>query len=227
MVEWVVRYGEALVAGAFLTVQLVSLAAVLGSVIGLGVGTFRGGRSVFLQRFTAGYIFFFRGTPLLVQLFLIYYGLAQWQWLHGTIAWRGFLDSPFWCAVLALGLNAGAYLGAALRGAINHVPKGDIEAAKSLGMARAVRFRRIVLAQALPRLLPQLGNEMIILVKASALASTVTLMELTGVTRTLVAKTYQPLPFYLGAAVLYLVVCGLLSAAFRAAERRIPVYPYA
>jgi ABC-type arginine/histidine transport system permease subunit len=94
-------------------------------------------------------------------------------------------------------------------------------------MARAVRFRRIVLAQALPRLLPQLGNEMIILVKASALASTVTLMELTGVTRTLVAKTYQPLPFYLGAAVLYLVLCGLLSAAFRAAERRIPVYPYA
>ncbi len=163
------------------------------------------------------YVWMFRGTPALVQLFVIYYGLAQFEWLRETAAWT-LLREPFWCCILAFSLNSGAYTAEILRGAVNGVPAEQSEAARALGLRPVQNFRLIVWPQALRLALPPYSNEVVGMMKTTALASTVTLAEVTGIAETIAAETFAPYEVYLSAAVIYLIVAFLLERLLRVAE---------
>lgn len=151
------------------------------------------------------YVWMFRGTPALVQLFVIYYGLAQFEWLRETPAWI-LLREPFWCCVIAFSLNSGAYTAEIFRGAIKGVPDEQREAARALGLRPAQIFRLVVWPQALRLALPPYSNEVIGMLKATALASTVTLAEVTGIAETIAAQTFAPYEVFLSAALIYLAL---------------------
>ena len=165
-----------------------------------------------------GYIFFFRGTPLLIQLFLVYYGLGQFEVVRESVLWP-YLRDPFWCAVLTMTLHTAAYIAEILRGAIQAIPPGEIEAARALGMSRGKTLLHIVLPRAARIGLPAYSNEVILMLKASSLASTVTLLELTGMTRTIIARNYQTVDMFLIAGVIYLVMSFVLIQGFKLLER--------
>ncbi len=160
-----------------------------------------------------------RGTPLLVQLFLLYYGLAQFEAVRESIAWP-LLSSAWFCAVLALAVNTCAYTTEIFAGAIRATSAGEVEAARSLGMGRLQLMRRIVLPSALRRSLPAYGNEVILMLHATSLASVVTLLDLTGAARELNSRHYLPFEAFLTAAAFYLVLSLALVALFQRAERR-------
>lgn len=206
-----------LLGGAVLTLELVALAALVGFALALIVALARLSRNPFLWMPAYGFIFFFRGTPLLVQIFLIYYGLSQFPEVRTSAFWP-MLREPFWCALIAFSLNTSAYTAEIMRGAIQAVPRGQIEAAMATGMSRLTRLRRIVLPQALRIGLPAYSNEVILLVKASSLASTVTLMDLTGTARTIASVNYMPVELLTTAALIYLTINFLLTRAFKGIE---------
>jgi arginine/ornithine transport system permease protein len=160
-----------------------------------------------------------RGTPLLVQIFLLYYGLAQFEVVRESVLWP-LLRSAGFCAVAAFVLNTGAYTTEILHGAMRAVPAGEIEAAKSLGMSRWTTFRRIVLPSAFRRSLPAYGNEVVLMLHATSLASVVTLYDLTGAAREVNSRYYLPFEAFITAGVCYLLLTFVLVAMFRAAERR-------
>lgn len=164
------------------------------------------------------YIFFFRGTPLLVQLFLVYYGLAQFDAVRQGPLWP-YLRDPYWCAIITMTMHTAAYIAEILRGAIQAVPPGEIEAARALGMSRAQAMLYIILPRAARIGLPAYSNEVILMLKASALASTVTLLELTGMARTIIARTYLPVEIFFAAGLFYLAIAFVLVRAFRLLER--------
>ena len=165
------------------------------------------------------YVTFFRGTPALVQLFVIYYGLAQFDALRASPLWI-LLRDPFWCCVIAFSMNSGAYVAEIMRGALSGVPAGLKEAGRALGLRDRVIFRTITVPLALRLFLPPYGNEMVSMLKTTALASTVTLLDLTGVARTVVAQTYAPYEIFIAAAIIYLVMAWLIGLGVAYAERR-------
>ena len=176
----------------------------------------RGGR--LLREVARAYVWMFRGTPALVQLFVIYYGLAQFAWLRETPVWV-LLREPFWCCVIAFSLNSGAYTAEILRGAISGIPAGQIEAARSLSLRPVTTFFRVVWPQALRLALPPYGNEVIGMLKTTALASTVTMAEITGVAETIVAETFAPYEVFLSAALIYLILVWIFERVLAVAER--------
>lgn len=202
-----------LLGGAVLTLELVALAALAGFVLALVVALARLSRNPLLWVPAYGFVFFFRGTPLLVQVFLIYYGLSQFPEVRASALWP-ILREPYWCALIAFSLNTSAYTAEIMRGAIQAVPRGQIEAAMATGMSRLTRLRRVVLPQALRIGLPAYSNEVILLVKASSLASTITLMDLTGTARTMASVNYMPVELLTMAALIYLTINFLLTRAF-------------
>lgn len=206
-----------LLGGALLTLELVALAALAGFALALVVALARLSRSPLLWLPAYGFIFFFRGTPLLVQIFLIYYGLSQFSEIRASALWP-ILREPYWCALIAFSLNTSAYTAEIMRGAIQAVPRGQIEQAMATGMSRLVRLRRVVLPQAMRIGLPAYSNEVILLVKASSLASTVTLMDLTGTARTIASVNYMPVELLATAALIYLTINFLLTRAFKVIE---------
>ena len=165
------------------------------------------------------YVYLFRGTPLLVQTFLIYYGLAQFEWMRESWAWT-FLREPWWCAVIAFSLNSGAYMTEIVRGAVETTPKGEIEAARALGLSPRQVDALVLLPSALRRALPQFGNEAVFMLHGSAVASVITLQDILGAGRTLNAKFYLAYEGFVTAAILYMALTFLLVLAFRALERR-------
>lgn len=198
---------------------LVSLSAIaLGLVLGWAICLGLTGRRAWLRRGCAVYVSFFRGTPLLVQLFLVYYGLAQFDAVREGPLWP-YLRSPYWCAVLTMTMHTAAYIAEILRGAIQAVPPGEIEAARALGMSRAKTMFYIVLPRAARIGLPAYSNEVILMLKASALASTVTLLELTGMARTIIARTYLPVEIFFAAGMFYLLIAFILVRGFKLLER--------
>jgi polar amino acid transport system permease protein len=199
----VVRSLPDLLRGAWLTLELVGLSLVVGFVLAVGLALLRVSRRPWLWIPAYAYIFFFRGTPLLVQLYLVYYGLGQVAWVQASALWV-VLKEPYACALIAFSLNTAAYTAEILRGAIQAVPVGDVEAARAFGLSRGLLFRRIVFPKAFRLALPAYGNEIILMIKGSALASTITLLDLTGVARTIIARTFAPIELFLAAAVLYL-----------------------
>ena len=209
-----------LLEGVVLTIELVVLALAVGMMFALPTALMRVSRNWALRGPAYAYIFFFRGTPLLVQIFLIYYGLGQFEAVRESILWP-ILREPFWCAIIAFALNTGAYTAEILRGAIEAVPAGQIEAARAFGMSPSVCTRRIVLPQAWRIAMPAYGNEVILMLKGSALASTITLLDLTGMARTIIARTYMPVEIFLAAGVIYLLLTFVFTNAFRLLERRL------
>lgn len=172
--------------------------------------------------FAAGYVFAFRGSPLLVQLFLIYYGLSQFPELRRSALWP-FLRQPYWCATLALALNTAAYASEIMRGGLDAVPPGAVEAGRALGLRRLQLLRTVTLPLATRLALPAYGNEVVIMVKATALASIVTLMEVTGIAASIVADTFRPFEVFTCAGAIYLAVNAAIAAATAAAERALRV----
>lgn len=206
-----------LLAGAGLTVELVAIALGIGFVIAVPVALARVSGRYWLNAPAYAYVFFFRGTPLLVQIFLVYYGLSQFEGIRQGPLWP-ILREPYWCAIIAFSLNTAAYTAEIIRGGIQGVPHGEIEAARALGMSRLLVLRRIILPRALRLALPAYGNEIILLLKASALASTITLLDLTGVARTIIARTYMPIELFAMAGAIYLAITFLITRAIKLLE---------
>ncbi len=206
--------------GMFLTVQLTLASIILGGLVALPLSLLRASSTVCLSYPVLAYTFVFRGTPLLVQLFLVYYGASQIDWIRSSAAWI-VLREPFWCALIAFSLNHAAYATEILRGGIKAVPFGDVEASKALGMSYALRTRRVILPAAIRLALPSYANEVVLMLKASSLASTITLMELTGSARKIVAQTFSPYEVFISAAIVYLAITLVISHVFARIERHL------
>lgn len=202
MLDWdiIIHYFPFLVKGAVLTLQISLLSLVLGLIFGLTAALCKLSDNILLRWPAAFYVWLIRSTPLLVQLFIIYFGFPE----------MGIDLGPYMSGVLGLALNVGAYNAETIRGGIISVPAGQSEAARSLGMSSALCMKRIILPQALRIIIPPLGNNFIILIKDTSLVSTITLVELTLTAQRLIGSTYKPFEMYIMAAVLYAI---LTSAA--------------
>jgi len=203
--------------GLLVTLGLTLASLLCGMVVALPLALLRVSRRKILWMPAYAYITFFRGTPLLVQIFLLYYGMGQFGWVKETVLWAVIRDAAP-CAILAFSLNTAAYTGEILRGAIQAIPRGEIEAAHALGMSRLLTFRLIQLPRAFRLALPAYGNEVILMIKSSSLASTITLLDLTGTARTIVARTYAPYEIFLVAAGFYLLLTFVTSRLIVFAE---------
>lgn len=214
----IVQYLPRLLDGAVLTLQLVAISVLLGLILALPMGIARASQNLYLRALPYAYIFFFRGTPLLVQLFLVYYGMAQFEVVRKSALWP-YLRDPYWCAIITMTLHTAAYIAEIIRGAIQAVPPGEVEAARALGMSRTQTLLHVTLPRAIRIGLPAYSNEVILMLKASALASTITLVELTGAARTVIARTYLPVEFFFAAGVIYLIIAFVLVQGFKLLER--------
>lgn len=209
--------------GALLTVQLTVASVVLGFIIALPLSLIRASGATGLSCAVLLYTFAFRGTPLLVQIFLIYYGASQIEWIRRSFVWP-VLREPWCCALIAFSLNHAAYTTEILRGGIRAVPRGEIEAAKALGMSYTLRTRRITLPVAFRLSLPAYANEVVLMLKASSLASTITMMELTGTARKIVAQTFSPYEVFISAALIYLGITFVIAHLFGRLERKVTAH---
>lgn len=209
-----------LLGGVPLLIQLTVISVPVGAGLAVLLALMRLSGNPALDHPARAYVFVFRGTPLLVQIFLIYYGLGQFPEIRQSIAWP-FLRQPYWCAILALTLNTAAYATEIIRGGILSVPFGQIEAARACGMSRSLIFRRIILPQGLRTALPAYGNEIILMTRATALASVITLMEVTGIASKLVSETFRAIEVFVCAGAIYLIINFLISRAIAWAERRL------
>src|SRR5471032_823400 len=203
---------EALATGAATTIEVTACSLGLGCVLGLlvGIGRLKPQRRVIFGICTA-YLTFIRGTPLLVQLFLLFFGLPQF----------GILLPAFLCGVLGLGIYSGAYISEIVRGSIQSVDRGQMEAARSLGMPYRMAMRKVILPQAFVRMIPPLGNEFIALIKNSALVSLLTIPDLMHEGQKIIAVSYRSLEVYLAVAAVYLVLTGSTSWLLRRIEHRL------
>jgi polar amino acid transport system permease protein len=177
----------------------------------------------FLSAPAAVYIYVFRGTPILVQIFVIYYGLPQFELIRESIFWP-ILREPFGCCVVALSLNSGAYVSEILRGGVLGVEKGVLEAASAVGLSKRQRFIYITTPIAVRLAIPAYSNDTISMLKATALASTVTLLEVTGVARTIVAETFAPYEIFIAAAIIYVTLASMFQKGFGLFEKRMSRY---
>lgn len=218
----IVKWLPKLLEGAYLTLELVAIAVLVGLLIAIPLGMARASRHWYVRALPFSYIFFFRGTPLLLQLFLVYYGLAQFDAVRQGPLWP-YLRDPYWCALLAMTMHTAAYIAEIIRGAIQAVPPGEVEAARSLGMSRGQTMWHIILPRAARIGLPAYSNEVILMLKASSLASTITLLELTGMARTIIARTYLPVEIFFAAGLFYLGMTFILVQVFRWLERKLRV----
>jgi octopine/nopaline transport system permease protein len=214
----------AILSGLPLTLTLTLLALGVGMVGAIVIALMRMSGVFLLSTIAYLYVFVFRGTPLLVQLYLIFYGLPQTDFVRESpILWPIFRD-PFFCAVLALAMNTAAYTSEIIRGGIAAVPKGEVEAARAVGMSRLMILRRIVAPITIRQALPAYGNEIVLMVKASALAATVTMMEMTGIARRLMAQTYVIFEVFIIAGAIYLFINFVLTELVRFIEYRMTAY---
>ena len=198
-----------LLSAAVITLKLLSASLIIGLCIGFLFAVLRLNKNPFINKFAYGYSYLFRGTPLLVQIFIIYYGLGQIEWLRSTFLWV-ILKEPYWCAIIAFALNTGAYTSEILRSAFQTIKPGIIEAGKSLGISSKIILYKIQIPVAIRQSLPAYGNEIILMMKGTSLASTVTLMDITGVAKHIVSTTYKPLEVFLLAGGIYLFMTFII-----------------
>lgn len=217
--DLVLQHWTLFAAGVWMTVQLTALALFLGFAIALPAGLARAREVPVVARLAGAYVYLFRGTPLLVQTFLIYYGLSQFGWVRSSWAWT-FLREPWWCALIAFSLNSGAYMTEIVKGAVETTPRGQVEAAQALGLSPWQVSGLVVLPSALRRALPQFGNEAVFMLHGSVVASVITLQDILGAGRTLNAKFYLAYEGLLTAAALYMALTLVIVVAFRGLERR-------
>ena len=208
-----------LIEGVPLTLGLAALSLTIGFALAVLVAAATASALRPLRWLAQAHVEVFRGTPLLVQIFLIYYGLGQIATLRESVLWP-ILREPWWCAVLALALNTSAYTAEIIRGAVQAVPPGEVEAARACGMSGFLLRRRIIWPIAIRHGLPIYGSQVILMVKATALASIITLTEVTGIAHKLIATTYRVMEIFVVSGAVYLAMTFALSLAISAIERR-------
>ncbi|WP_375458579.1 ABC transporter permease [uncultured Enterovirga sp.] len=212
-----------LLGGLPLTLQLFALSVVSGGLLAVLLVWMRQSGPLPFRWLYNAFVFVFRGTPLLIQLFLIYYGLSQFPDVRSSLLWP-FLRDPFWCSVLALALNTAAYSSEIFRGALLAVPRGQVEAARACGMSELQVFRSVVFPVSLRLTLPPYASEVILMTKATALASIVTLNEVMFLAQKLSVLTYRAIEVLLCAGVIYLVLNIIIARAFSWLEHRLSPY---
>ena len=208
-----------LLSAAVITLKLLSVSLIIGLFIGLFFAILRLNKNTFINKFAYGYSYVFRGTPLLVQIFIIYFGLGQIEYLRSTILWV-ILKEPYWCAIIAFALNTGAYTSEILRSAFQTIKPGIIEAGKSLGISNKVIFYKIQIPIAIRQSLPAYGNEIILMMKGTSLASTVTIMDLTGVAKYIISTTFKPIEVFIVAGGIYLFMTFIIHNAIKYLEKK-------
>ena len=208
-----------LINATFVTLKLLSASLLIGIFLGLFFAILRINKNVFVNQFAYGYSYIFRGTPLLVQIFIIYFGLGNIEWLRTTFLWS-ILKEPYWCAIIAFALNTGAYTSEIFRSAFQTIKPGVIEAGKSLGISNSMIFYKIQIPIAIRQSLPAYGNEIILMLKGTSLASTVTLMDLTGVAKYIISTTFKPIEVFIVAGSIYLFMTFLIHNFIKFLERR-------
>lgn len=216
------KYADRFLDGTLVSLKLVVLSSLIGLLLAFALAMARTSKQRRYWIPAYSYIYFFRGTPLLIQLFILYYGLGQFEWIRQSIFWVVLGDAE-WCGLLGLCLNTSAYTAEILRGGIRAVPKGEIEAARSMGMSSWLLNLRIVLPRAIRIAWPAYGNEVILLLKGSALVSTISVWDIMGETRSIFSRTYA-LEIFVYAAVIYFVLTFVLTRLFRIIENRINRY---
>ena len=211
-----------IVEGIPLTLQVVSISTILGIFLAVAVALMRisGNRLMSLPAYY--FVYLIRGTPLLLQLYFVYYGLSQFEAIRESILWP-ILKEPYWCGIITLTISTGAYSSEIIRGGILSVSKNYIEASGALGLSQIKTFMLITLPMTVRQALPAYGNELILMVKASSLISIVTLMEITGIARTIISKTYAPVEIFLVAGSIYLVINFIIVMFVNLAERRLGI----
>ncbi len=202
-----------------ITLKLLSVSLILGLFIGLGFAILRMNNNKLINKFAYGYSYIFRGTPLLVQIFIIYFGLGQIEYLRTTFLWV-VLKEPYWCAIIAFSLNTGAYTSEILRSAFQTIKPGYLEAGRSLGIPSKIIFTKIQIPIAIKQSLPAYGNEIILMLKGTSLASTVTLMDLTGVAKYIISTTFKPVEVFIVAGGIYLFMTFIIHNVIKYLEKK-------
>ena len=208
-----------LLSAAVITLKLLSLSLFFGLFIGLFFAILRLNKNPIINKFAYGYSYVFRGTPLLVQIFIIYFGLGQIEYFRSTFLWVIFKE-PYWCAIIAFALNTGAYTSEILRSAFETIKPGIIEAGKSLGIPSKIIFYKIQIPVAIRQSLPAYGNEIILMMKGTSLASTVTLMDITGVAKYIISTTFKPIEVFIVAGGIYLFMTFLIHNLIKYLEKK-------
>jgi len=201
------------------TILLLAISLPIGFILSLIFALGRVSKITFLAKIIAGYIFVIRGTPLLVQIYLIYFGLGSIKAIRDSFMWY-LLKEPFWCGVIALTVNTVAYGSEIFRGGIQSIEKGQIESGKALGFGKFMMMRKIIFPIAIRKVLPSYGNELILMVKATSLVSLTTYMEMTGIARRIMAKTFAPVEAFIAAGILYLFLNFLMVQFIRYLESK-------
>ena len=208
-----------LLSAAAITLKLLSVSLIIGLFIGLLFAILRLNKNIFINKFAYSYSYLFRGTPLLVQIFIIYFGLGQIEYLRTTFLWN-ILKEPYWCAIIAFALNTGAYTSEILRSAFQTIKPGFIEAGKSLGIPSKIIFYKIQIPIAIRQSLPAYGNEIILMMKGTSLASTVTIMDLTGVAKYIISTTFKPIEVFIVAGGIYLFMTFAIHNVIKFLEKK-------
>ncbi len=201
--------------GLYTTVWMVALSLVIGLALAVPMGVARNSKVRIISLPAWAFIYFFRGTPLLIQLYLVYYGLSQLMTIQGTL-WA----NAWFCALVTFVLNTSAYTAEIIRGAINSIPKGEVEAAVAYGMSPMKAFRRIIFPSAMRRALPAYSNEVIFMLHGSAVAGIVTIVDLTGAARIVNSRYYAPFESFLIAGAFYMMLTFIILWGFRTLEKR-------
>lgn len=217
--DFVVNIAPAFGPGLVMTLELLILSTAMSFVGAVLLGVARVSANPLVAYPAFVYSAFFRGTPLIVQIFLIYYGVSQFHAVRHSFLWPVLRES-FPCALIALTLNMVAYLGEVVRGGIQAVPKGEREAALAVGMGPVLMYRRIILPRALRLMLPAMCNEVLIQLKSTSLASTITLLDITGVGRRFAAASYSTTPLLIAGAI-YVVLTFTIIQIFKLLEHRL------
>ena len=208
-----------LISASVITLKLLSVSLIIGMFLGLFFAILRMSKNIFINQFAYGYSYVFRGTPLLVQIFIIYFGLGQIEYFRSTFLWVVFKE-PYWCAIIAFALNTGAYTSEILRSAFQTIKPGIIEAGKSLGISNKIIFYKIQIPVAIRQSLPAYGNEIILMMKGTSLASTVTLMDITGVAKYIISTTFKSIEVFIVAGGIYLFMTFLIHNLIKFLEKK-------
>ena len=218
-IELMINSFPKLLNSTLITLKLLSVSLILGLFIGLGFAILRMNNNKLINKFAYGYSYIFRGTPLLVQIFIIYFGLGQIEYLRTTFLWV-VLKEPYWCAIIAFSLNTGAYTSEILRSAFQTIKPGYLEAGRSLGIPSKIIFTKIQIPIAIKQSLPAYGNEIILMLKGTSLASTVTLMDLTGVAKYIISTTFKPVEVFIVAGGIYLFMTFIIHNVIKYLEKK-------
>ena len=217
--ELIITSFPKLLSATVVTLKLLSASLFFGLILGLLFAILRLNNNKLVSGFAYVYSYVFRGTPLLVQIFIIYFGLGQIEYLRTTFLWV-ILKEPYWCAIIAFALNTGAYTSEILRSAFQTIKPGYIEAGKSLGISSKIIFYKIQIPIAIRQSLPAYGNEIILMLKGTSLASTVTLMDLTGVAKYIISTTFKPIEVFIVAGSIYLFMTFLIHTTIKFLEKK-------